>query len=141
MTILVGWPRIWAKVTSEGSVSLLWKNQFEHFGGLAADISKSIPRKLSFSILAGWPRIWAKLVSEASVFWWAGRGYWQKLSQKILFEHWGEAQAHDLEPSDPATLKQLASKLRFVDRCGVSEPRNLEASDLKVQICAQVFCF
>ena len=49
------WPPIWAKVAA--SV------QFEHVGGLAADMSKSLLRGLSLGIFVGWLRIWAKVAS------------------------------------------------------------------------------
>ena len=69
LSILVGWPWIWAKVTSETSVCAFWwaghgysqklprKSQFEHLGTLDADISKSDIRRFSLSILVGWPLI------------------------------------------------------------------------------------
>ena len=101
-------------------------------------MAESTPRALSFSILVGWPRIQAKVTPErsASAVWMAGRGYEQKLSQKAQFEHFGGL-AVDIGKS---VLRKLFVSIGFVHRCGVLEPRNLGASDLKVQICVQVRC-
>ena len=79
------------------------------------------------------------MTSEGSVsaVWLAGRGYGQKLLQKPQFDHSGGL-AVDIGKS---VLRRLFLSIGFVHRCDVLEPRNLGASDLKAQICAQVRCF
>ena len=66
-TILIGWPRILAKVASERSVGAVWwagrrygqkqpqKAQFQHFGGPIVDISRSVLKRLCSSIMVGRP--------------------------------------------------------------------------------------
>ena len=128
LSISGGWPRIWAKVASEGSVSAFW--------GAGRGDGQKLVRRLSLSILG------------------AGRRYGQKWSQKAQFEHFGGLAA-DMgkswlrrpsrqvtsklgfvhrcgvfeRPSDRRTSRQVTSKCGFVHRCGVLEPWNLGFDD------------
>ena len=74
--------------------------------GLAVDIVKSDPRELILSIFVGWQRIWAKVIPESScrAFWWAGRGYGQKLPQKHQFQNFGGLAA-DISKGDFRKLR------------------------------------
>ena len=79
LSILVGWPRIWSKVTSVSSIEAFWragrgyvrklpqKNQFEHLGRLAADIKQKLPHKAQLEYFGGLTADMREVTSERSV--------------------------------------------------------------------------